>query len=102
MTAPPGSFSSQAGLATLTPTPVHDQGARFEAARVRRDYPALQAAIRDLSKRDAVAHLHQLLPHRSERWYSRNLDALVRLDPDHFWRALHADPTGEAAVRNAA
>ena len=37
--------------------------------------------------------------HRSERWFGRNLSALMALDPADFSRLLgYSDPTGDLAV----
>lgn len=96
MTAPPGHAPATAPLTGPR------SGDAFDAACRRRDYAALQDAIRDLSKRDAVDHLHRLFPHRSRSWLERNLSYLMGLAPDHFWRLAYADPTGEAAVRRVA
>lgn len=73
----------------------------FEAAVARRDYALLQSAVRDMSKRDAVDHLHNLFPHLARQWVNRNLSYLMALDPERLASVLsHGDPTGEAAVRN--
>src|SRR5690606_27586369 len=94
MTAPPGLAP------TLAPLTGPRSGDAFAAACARRDFASLQDAIRDLSKRDAVDHLHALFPHRTRSWMERNLPYLMALDPDAFWRLTHPDPTGEDAVRN--
>ena len=72
----------------------------FQSACARRDYGLLQEAIADLTTRDAVDHLAELFPHRSRRWFHRNYRTLMDLPPDLFWRAMHADPTGDTAARN--
>ena len=73
--------------------------AAFVAACARRDFALLQQAVSDMSKRDAVEHLAYLFPHRSERWFGRNLSALMALDPADFSRLLsYSDPTGDHAV----
>ena len=52
-----------------------------------------------MSKRDAVEHLAYLVPHRSERWFGRNLSTLMALDPADFsfqsaaFAVVGSDPT---------
>ena len=86
--------------ATPTTLPGPRSGnAAFVAACARRDFALLQQAVSDMSKRDAVEHLAYLFPHRSERWFGRNLSALMALDPADFSRLLgYSDPTGDHAV----
>lgn len=73
----------------------------FQEACARRDYAALQDSIRDLSKKDAVAHLHQLFPHKAAAWFTRNLGYLMTLDPLNLGEILgHSDPTANEAIRN--
>lgn len=93
MSAPPGA------VATLTPLTGPRSGDAFDAACRRRDYAALQDAIRHLSKRDAVDHLHGLFPQHSRSWMERHLTYLMNIAPDHFWRLAYSDPTGDAVVR---
>lgn len=73
----------------------------FEEAVASRDYVLLQDAIRDLSKKDAVEHLHGLFPHLTPSWLGRNLVHLQGMDPDGLASVLaYSDPTGSRAVRN--
>lgn len=59
----------------------------------------MQAAIRDLSKRDAVRVIGDHLPHLSRSWINRNFAYVVELDPDALAVVLtYSDPTGEHAV----
>ena len=75
--------------------------AQFQDAVDRRDYAALQLSISDLSKKDAVNHLHQLFPHKARAWFVRNLPFLVSLDPLHLGKILdYSDPTADRAIRN--
>ena len=54
-----------------------------------------------MSKKDAVAHLHRLFPHKAPAWFTRNLRYLVALDPINLGEILgHSDPTARKAVRN--
>lgn len=65
------------------------------------DYALLQEALVGLSKKDAVEHLHHLFPHKAERWFCRNLQHLMSLDPLGLSRILgHSDPTANKAIRN--
>lgn len=74
----------------------------FDEAVARRDYALLQEAVRDMTKRDAVDHLHSLFPAKARQWLNRNLPYLMALDPEGLRSALgYSDPTGEAAVRRA-
>lgn len=93
MTAPPGHPAP-------VPAQVHDQGA-FARACARRDIGALQAALANLTKREACEHLAALFPHRTHRWFAHHLERITRIDPDLWWRLAYADPTGEQAVRRA-
>jgi hypothetical protein len=64
-------------------------------------YALLQEALEGMSKKDAVEHLHNLFPHRAERWFSRNFHYLMALDPLGLSEILgHSDPTANKAVRN--
>ena len=94
MTSPPS--------LALAPAPLTGprSGDAFTAACQRRDFASLQDAIRDLSKRDAVDHLHSLFPQHTRSWMERNLPYLMALDPDDFWGIAYPDPTGEDAVWN--
>ena len=75
--------------------------ALFQAAVDRRDYAALQLSITDLSKKDAVTHLHGLFPHKARAWFVRNLPFLVSLDPLQLGEILgHSDPTARKAISN--
>ena len=75
--------------------------ALFQAAVDRRDYAALQDSIAGMSKKDAVAHLHDLFPHKAVAWFTRNLAYLTSLDPMNLGEILgHSDPTANKAVRN--
>ena len=86
------------GATSALPGP-RSGNAAFVAACARRDFALLQQAVGDMSKRDAVEHLAYLFPHRSERWFGRNLSTLMALDPADFSRLLgYADPTGDTAV----
>lgn len=89
--------------ATPTTLPGPRSGSsQFQAACRRRDFVSLQRAIADMDKREAVEHLAWLFPHRTERWFSRNLSTLTALDPADFARLLaYSDPTGDQAVRAA-
>lgn len=72
----------------------------FQEAVARRDYALLQDAVRDMSKRDAIDHLHLLFPHKARQWLNRNLPYLMALDPDGLQGVLtYSDPTGNTAVR---
>lgn len=75
--------------------------AHFQDAVDRRDYAALQDAVRDLSKKDAVDHLTALFPHKARQWFARNLGYLMDLDPYKLGEYLqHSDPTARKAIRN--
>lgn len=85
--------------ASNTPAGSVSADAEFKAACDRRDYALLQDAIAGMSTRDAVDHLAAIFPHRTRRWFHRNLEALLALDADSFGRLLaYADPTGDAAA----
>lgn len=71
------------------------------AACERRAYVLLQEALADMTTREAVAHLADMFPNRSARWFRRNLHALRNLPTDGLARALdYADPTGDTAAAN--
>lgn len=54
------------------------------------------------TKRDQVTHLSEQYPHMSWSFLSKNVGALLALDPEQFLRVLqHSDPTGETAARRA-
>lgn len=72
----------------------------FDAACARRDYGLLQSAVADMPKRDAVEHLAAIFPAHTQRWFSRRFADLMALTPADFERALHADPTANAAIRS--
>ena len=75
--------------------------AEFMAACERRAYVLLQEALAGMTTGEAVAHLADLFPDRSARWFRRNLHALRSLPPDGLGRVLtYADPTGETATRH--
>jgi len=75
--------------------------ALFQEAVDRRDYAALQASVAGMSKKDAVAHLHSLFPHKAPAWFTRNFVYLMSLDPTNLGEILgHSDPTANKAVRN--
>ena len=85
---------------TILPGP-RSGNADFDAACARQDFGLLQAAVAGMTKRDAVEHLAFLFPAHSGRWFSRNFAALMALSPADFERALHPDPTANAAIRRA-
>ena len=88
------------GLTQQTPTDPRSEDS-FEEACARRDFGLLQEAIRGMTKRDAVDHLHSLFPHKTREWLRRKFPYLMAMEPDDFRRALgYADPTGEDAVRH--
>lgn len=61
----------------------------------------MQAEVRDLSKRDAVAVILGYLPHLSPSWINRNFAYVVELDADALAVVLtYADPTGESVAHN--
>lgn len=92
--------SAPAGAQQAIPGP-RSGNVDFDAAGARRDFGLLQAAVAEMSKRDAVDHMAFLFPARSRRWFTRNFAALMGLSPDDFGRALtYSDPTGDTAVRN--
>lgn len=65
------------------------------------DYALLQAALVGMTTRDAVDHLADLFPHRSRRWFLRNLHVIRTLSADDLTRFLsYADPTGDTATAN--
>lgn len=73
--------------------------AEFLAACERRDYVLLQDALAGMTTREAVEHLAALFPHRTPRWFARNLYAIRNLDADQLGRFLgYADPTGDTAT----
>ena len=85
-----------------TPADPRLADAEFLAACERRDYVLLQAALADMTKRDAVDHLVSLFPHKAREWFRRNLSALTALAPEELARFLdYADPTGETATNRA-
>lgn len=74
--------------------------ALFQDAVDRRDYAALQLWVSDMSKKDAVAYLHSLFPHKAPAWFTRNFSYLVSLDPLQLGEILgHSDPTANKAIR---
>lgn len=74
--------------------------ALFQEAVDRRDYAALQLSIADMTKKDAVDHLHELFPHRDRAWFVRNFAYIVALDPLQLGEILgHSDPTANKAIR---
>lgn len=84
-----------------TPADPRLADAEFQAACERRDYVLLQAALADMTKRDAVDHLASLFPHKAREWFRRNLSALMALAPEELARFLdYADPTGDTATAN--
>lgn len=73
----------------------------FQDACERRDYALLQDSISTMSKKEAIAHLHGLFPHKAKAWFTRNLPHIVQLDPRGLSRLLgHSDPTADKAIRN--
>jgi hypothetical protein len=75
--------------------------AQFQQAVDGQDYAALQDAIRDLSKKDALDHLTALFPQKARQWFARNLSHLMDLDPYMLGKILqHSDPTANKAIRN--
>lgn len=85
-----------------TPSDPRLEDAEFQAACGRHDYAQLQAALDDMTKRDAVDHLVSLFPHRPREWFRRNLARLMALTPDDLARFItYNDPTGETATRRA-
>ncbi|TSD68090.1 hypothetical protein [Aeromicrobium piscarium] len=95
MTSPPHA------LTTLAPrtSPREDVDADFDDACRRRDYPALQAHLAPMSKRDACDSLSVLFPHLSRHWIVRHFAELMAMSEDEFWRLEYRDPTGEEACR---
>ena len=78
-----------------------DNCALFQAAVDRRDYAALQDSVAGMTKKDAVAHLHHLFPHKAKAWFTRNFGYLMTLDPINLGEILgHSDPTANKAIRN--
>lgn len=64
-------------------------------------YVKLQKNIKAMSKKDAVKYLAATYPHRSERWFSRNLSNIQSLDPERLHDLIfHSDPTARTAIRN--
>lgn len=78
-----------------------DTPTSFQEACERRRFDLLQDSCRDLSKRDAVDHLHRLFPHKARAWLVRNFAHLMSLTAEDFQQAMHADPTGDEACRRA-
>ncbi|AYR00925.1 hypothetical protein PP636_gp48 [Arthrobacter phage Hestia] len=75
--------------------------ALFQDAVDRRDYAALQESVAGMTKKDAVAHLHSLFPHKAPAWFTRNLVYLMSLDPINLGEILgYSDPTANKAIRN--
>lgn len=87
------------GAHSITPTGASSGVTAFEAACARRDYGLLQEALNGMPVSRAVIHLHTLFPANSVRWYKRYYPHLMALSPADFERALHADPTANAAIR---
>jgi flagellar motility protein MotE (MotC chaperone) len=78
-----------------------DNCALFQAAVERQDYAALQSSVAGMTKKDAVAHLHNLFPHKAKAWFTRYFNHLMSLDPINLGEILgHGDPTANKAVRN--
>ena len=86
--------------APLNPSTDPRSGIAFRAACERRDFQSLQDVLRSMTKRDAVDHLCWLFPSHAREWMRRNLPYLMALTPADFERALHADPTANAAIRS--
>jgi hypothetical protein len=60
----------------------------------------LQESMDGMSKKDCIDHLMYHFPHLDENWVRRNFKYLMGLDPEGLLKALHPDPTGNAAIRH--
>lgn len=64
-------------------------------------YALLQEEIKDMSKKDAVDHLHEQFPHKAREWFRRNLGYLMALDPKGLSEVIgYSDPTANKAIRH--
>lgn len=73
----------------------------FQAACRRENLGSIQAALLNLSKKDAVELLRSEFPHKSKSWFERNLKYLMAMDKDDFYVLFnHQDPTAKTAIRN--
>ena len=65
------------------------------------NYALLQAEVRGMDKKTAVAYLHETHPHKSKSFFDRYYTHLMDLDPLGLSRILgHSDPTANKAIRN--
>ena len=62
---------------------------------------AIQDECRSESMETATNILSAHFPHKTVKFFKRNLDLVLAISPDDFARVIgYSDPTGEEAVRN--
>ena len=62
---------------------------------------AIQDECRSESMETATNILAAHFPHKTVKFFKRNLDLVLAISPDDFARIIgYSDPTGEKAVRN--